>query len=298
MSGGNPDWITIGETSSSDDSTHCSSSDVEEICPALKRTRVEPAPPPQQEEEEEEKQRPAVVVTTAAAPRKSFIMPVHPNFISIEKGWIAIIPRDLIPDDINALLHAKATFDELMALRPAEKGEIIMFGHPQVTPRYTQSYGTPYYFARTLHPALPVPPVIQPLVDWLNSEEVNNMLREFNDDATHPFNQILINWYLDGTQYIGAHSDDERALWPNSPIVSISLGATRKFLITPKEKGTTKKGKAVVREITLKNGQILVMGGAMQKFYKHEVTKPPASEQATTGPRINITLRKMRPAGN
>ncbi len=37
------------------------------------------------------------------------------------------------------------------------------------------------------------------------------------------YNQMLVNWYESGADYIGKHSDDEKALVYNSPIYSFSF---------------------------------------------------------------------------
>ena len=46
---------------------------------------------------------------------------------------------------------------------------------------------------------------------------------------------LLINWYMNGDDYISMHSDDEKQLVNNSPIVSISLGDTRTFILQNNE---------------------------------------------------------------
>ena len=45
------------------------------------------------------------------------------------------------------------------------------------------------------------------------------------------FNHVLINWYNDGSHYIGPHSDSEAQIVEDSPIVSVSLGQERTFRI-------------------------------------------------------------------
>ena len=52
------------------------------------------------------------------------------------------------------------------------------------------------------------------------------------------FNSVLVNWYRDGKDSMGAHSDDESVLGENPVIVSISLGEQRRFYL--KDKATKK----------------------------------------------------------
>ena len=95
------------------------------------------------------------------------------------------------------------------------------------------------------------------------------------------FNGVLLNWYKDGTEYVGAHSDDERDMEDGIPIVALSLGAVRDFVISHKEL-------AVRHVLPLANGSLLSMTGDTQKVAKHSVPKHP---KCTEG-RISLTFRR------
>ncbi len=82
--------------------------------------------------------------------------------------------------------------------------------------------------------------------------------------------------------------DSETALVPSSSIYSFSFGATRDFVITSKQSGATASGQR--RVIPLTHGSLVIMGGEMQKYYKHAVPK----RKACTQPRVNITFRLMK----
>ena len=91
---------------------------------------------------------------------------------------------------------------------------------------------------------------------------------------------MLLNWYPDGQYYINMHSDDEKQIIPQSPIVTISLGAERKFVTEHKE--TREKNTYV-----MKNLDTIVMCGNFQKTHKHGVPK----QLKVKSLRISITLR-------
>ena len=114
---------------------------------------------------------------------------------------------------------------------------------------------------------------------------------------------------------IGLHADDERSLYQDYPILSLSWGGTRRFLFRRKQppppskqkedhnkKGgnaTTKHGKRenneeAVVELWLEDGDLLVMGGTCQKTHKHEVPKWRPTKDPPTSNRINWTLRAFR----
>ena len=101
--------------------------------------------------------------------------------------------------------------------------------------------------------------------------------------AQAEFNSCLLNFYHDGEDGMGWHSDDERELDSQSPIASLSLGATRKFAFKHKQDKTT-------CTLSLENGSALVMHPPTQEFWKHALLKT----KTIHSPRINLTFRKMK----
>ena len=98
-------------------------------------------------------------------------------------------------------------------------------------------------------------------------------------------NSVNMNLYPDQHSKVGMHSDSEdlfQADFSATNIISISLGATRRFILQAKE------GKAV-HEVSLQHGDILTMEGLCQKFYKHALLPSPLP----CGHRINLTFRKI-----
>jgi alkylated DNA repair dioxygenase AlkB len=179
-----------------------------------------------------------------------------------EKSWI-------IKDQIPKFLFID-NFDILWSLHPEEYGQVKIYGKLINTPRWQQCYMRDYTFSGITHKALPLPEEFKPYLEFANSL------------GHGTFNIALINYYGHGGHYIGKHSDNEPVIIPNSPIVSISLGATRTFRIR------NKSNNEIIHDIELKHGTYLVMGGEMQKRYLHEVPKVAKSDQ-----RINITFRQM-----
>ena len=82
-------------------------------------------------------------------------------------------------------------------------------------------------------------------------------------------NSVLVNYYRDGKDSMGWHSDDEKELGINPIIASISLGSSRKF----KMKHNTNKNDDSKIDVTLDHGSLLVMKGATQHFWKHCIPK-------------------------
>ena len=65
------------------------------------------------------------------------------------------------------------------------------------------------------------------------TESLFKLLLKINELIGAEYNGILINKYMDGCDYIGAHSDDETGLDPIG-VVSVSYGAERTFRIRDK----------------------------------------------------------------
>lgn len=110
-------------------------------------------------------------------------------------------------------------------------------------------------------------------------EEVRKRVEK---QAEGSFNSLLLNYYRDGKDSIGWHSDNERELGVNPVVPSISLGEERVFQI----RHTKSKEK---KEYILKHGSLLIMSGTMQHYWQHSVPK----SNKVNGGRINLTFRNI-----
>lgn len=106
------------------------------------------------------------------------------------------------------------------------------------------------------------------------------------DLAHERFNSVLLNYYRDHRDSMGFHSDDEKELGPTPVIASVSLGATRTFVLKHKTRPELKP----VR-LELPSGSLLLMKGHTQKNWKHGIDK----QSRPCGPRINLTFRRIIP---
>ena len=86
---------------------------------------------------------------------------------------------------------------------------------------------------------------------------------------------------------MGYHADDEKELGDRPVIAALSLGATRKFVF--KHKTIRHQNKPVKAALYLKSGQLLVMRGDTQTFWKHSITKTTTVDSG----RISLTFRRM-----
>lgn len=94
------------------------------------------------------------------------------------------------------------------------------------------------------------------------------------------FDAVLCNFYRDGNDCIGWHSDSEKELQIDH-IASLSFGATRKFRL---------KSNASLEEFQLESGSLIYMHHNCQTKYKHCVPV----EKKVKDARINLTFRIMK----
>jgi alkylated DNA repair dioxygenase AlkB len=186
-----------------------------------------------------------------------------------KRSWVI---QGNLPKNIIDLYN----FESLWNLHPEEYGQIKIFNKLINTPRWQQTYCKDYWYSGMLHEALLLPEEFQIFYDWINTLDMGLYSGKFN--------QLLINWYRDGNHYIGKHSDNESQIVKDSPIMSISLGSKRKFIIRDK------KTSDIVLDLEMVNNSYLIMCGEMQKNYTHEVPK----DKKIKDRRINITMRQFK----
>ena len=96
--------------------------------------------------------------------------------------------------------------------------------------------------------------------EWLMSikEEAERL-------AGQSFNAVLLNWYQDGEEYMGWHSDDEKSLGPAPVVAMLSLGASRPFLFRLKANNQIK------HSVELEDASWLVMSASTQVLWQHSL---------------------------
>jgi alkylated DNA repair dioxygenase AlkB len=98
------------------------------------------------------------------------------------------------------------------------------------------------------------------------------------------FDSVWVNLYRDGSDSVAWHGDRNAKILTNPMVVTVSLGARRRFLL--REKGTTR----TVHQLEPGLGDLVVMGGACQHEWEHTVPKT----RRPVGPRMSVTIRHSR----
>lgn len=164
-------------------------------------------------------------------------------------------------------------FRELLEEVKWEQREVTVYGKKHLQPRLVAWFGNPNtsysYAGITLHPS----PWIAPIL------EIKAACEKLTGIT---FNSVLLNQYRDGSDTVGWHSDDEPELGPNPTIVSVSLGAKRRFDLRHKATKETVK-------VPLPAGSVLVMTGQTQAKWAHQIPRT----KKVNEPRINLTFRQV-----
>jgi alkylated DNA repair dioxygenase AlkB len=182
-------------------------------------------------------------------------------WLEIEPGWIPGPEADRL----------------LVALRDGlawEQREIVLYGKRIMQPRLIAWGGERAY--RYSGQTLEARPLAPPLLPVLEAVQVR----------THvPFNHVLVNRYRDGLDSMGFHADDEAELGENPQVATVSLGATRSFVLRPR------RGRDLEPlRYDLPHGSLLIMGGTCQRQYHHGIPKQPSVRDE----RISLTFRWLR----
>ena len=177
------------------------------------------------------------------------------------------------PHFIN-VIQSDLLFQELLQSIPWQQDAIKVFGKVHEQPRLTALFGNEgksYSYSNIK---------MQPH-SW------NTVLLDLKQKVAAvsetDFTTVLLNLYRDGKDSNGWHADNEKELGNNPAIASLSFGAERHFHLQHN------KDKSLKLKILLEHGSLLVMKGATQHFWKHQIPKT----AKPIGSRINLTFRSI-----
>lgn len=180
---------------------------------------------------------------------------------------------DYLPQWVGAEV-ADRWLNDLMRQTPWSQPQIKLYGRSFSVPRLVAWYGDAdvgYRYSGLVH---------EPLL-W------TPLLAEIREQAQQRIGQrldgVLLNLYRDGQDAMGWHSDDEPELGPEPLVVSLNLGATRRFDF--RRKGASR----IEYSIELEHGSLLVMSGPTQHYWQHQI----ARTRKVSEPRLNLTFRQI-----
>lgn len=206
---------------------------------------------------------------------------IEPELIAVDGGTLVLIEDWLDP------IAAEQWFSRLRQTTAWEQSSIVMAGKPVRIPRLNAWYGDPgmaYAYSGKRFEALPWSEALGRL-----KAKVQQTVDGYTLNPTSPgqqthfeINSALLNLYRNGNDSVAWHSDNEPELGPCPQIASVSLGATRRFVL----KHRRDESKI---ELALSGGSLLLMLGDIQGRWWHSVPKT----RKPVGERINLTFRQV-----
>lgn len=195
-----------------------------------------------------------------------------------------LLPYDGQVNDLGIVIeNSSELYQTLLHQLPWQSDVVTLFGKTHITTRqivWMGDEGLSYAYSGHQRQAVP----------WTDSvfhvkQLIEQQLATIGIDIT--FNSCLLNYYPSGEDGMGYHADDEKELGSQPVIAALSLGATRKFVF--KHKTSRHNNKPVKVELLLESGQLIVMHGDTQTYWKHTITKTKTVAEG----RISLTFRQM-----
>ena len=204
-------------------------------------------------------------------------------------NWVAV---DTIPEII--LLNCTENFENIWNLHPKSKSSIIMHESDIDAHRYMQSYmSTPPFEKVDLKRSsymfsgldgvekIDVPTPFKKLLEYVNMK------------YGHNYNQIVVNWYENGKDYLPMHSDwteDKSKPFEVTMITLCEITGIRDLILL-KKREFERLGCADHHSFKLSNGTLITLGGMTNTYYGHGINY----DKDITGRRIGITFRHFTP---
>lgn len=182
---------------------------------------------------------------------------------------ISYCPHFLPADEANRY------FGLFVETVPWQQDTITVFGKTYPQPRLTALYGDngkPYAYSNIIMKPHTYTPELRALKELVERHVQTR------------FTSCLLNLYRDGKDSNGWHADNEKELGSNPIIASLSLGQERTFHLKHR------KTKSLKHRMVLEHGSLLLMQGATQHHWLHQIPKT----SKKVGPRVNLTFRIIR----
>jgi alkylated DNA repair dioxygenase AlkB len=171
-------------------------------------------------------------------------------------SWVEIVP--------GWLSGAQSLLESLQSAVPWQQHDRRLFDQTFREPRMTAEYRT---------------------LTEVSSQTLLGCVKALSDHYGVVYDSLWLNLYRDGQDSTGWHRDRFSCRQPECIVPVLTLGATRRFLIKPRNGGASMAFKP-------NSGDLVVMGGRSQENWLHSVPKDPA----VTGSRMSINFQSSAQA--
>lgn len=220
---------------------------------------------------------------------------INEKIIYLNENKTAYLKVEYLPHSL--IKYGEDNYEKMFNLHPQDKHKIIMGKEEKSVHRWQQSY-------------LKTPPHTEELLEnrsymysgydmTKNNDELPKYFQKYYDfmvQKNKAYNQVVVNWYQDGNDFIAYHANCESGMIPDAEIATISLygiiddedsSLYRTFSVIPKDTNVDHLYEKV--NILARNGTIITMCGATQKDFKHGIEKEDQWVQSM----ISICFRQL-----
>ncbi|CAE6361500.1 unnamed protein product [Rhizoctonia solani] len=237
------------------------------------------------------KRKPQVTLSPQPAKRSKLLKPdleeveggfkqFHPTKEFSDKHGLNLEGADVYyQEDFIPLELANEWYEQLNELDTWYRPTLKVYGRDVIQSRLIAAYATDAdltvkYSGHPVTLHTEYPPVLRAIQDQVETQ------------LGVTFNHVMLNKYEDGSVYIGKHSDTKE----NKVIASVSLGAVRTFIMSPKSTSRNKASKSApssTKRWDLANGSLVVMQGDTQENWK---VIPWSSDELSAKTNPNVCL--------
>lgn len=203
-----------------------------------------------------------------------------------------------LPEDLKKSL--KNDFKNLMGLAPTELGKVLVYDKDLGKHIEKQIY-------RKFRSYLNVPKLDTTIkksymFSGFKEQEIDNDVPkqfvpavEYIKELDEKYNQLVVNWYEEGKQFIEMHSDCTAKMIESHSVAVVTLTDVdhnyRTFNVEAKTLENVEDSTLLISKLSvpLQNGQILIMGGKFQDNFRHGIPQSSAE-----GSRISLTFRQIK----
>ena len=146
---------------------------------------------------------------------------------------------------------------------------------------------SPYQYSKATQNLLPLPLSESPIV--------TKVLQMVNSRFGVTFNSVLVNRYYDKNAVLKWHKDDEDVVNNALPIISLSIGAVRRFALSDSR---TPAGRTKIYTVPLEPNSVFVMQPGVQSEFYHTLQCGRGSYPNECGRRYSLTFRHLHPSAS
>lgn len=173
-------------------------------------------------------------------------------------SWVEVVP--------GWLSGSQLLLKRLATAVPWRQRDRRLFEQTFIEPRLTAEYRSP---------------------DEVSDGSLNEAMRALSQHYGVVYDSLWLNLYRDGQDSTGWHRDRFSCRLPECIVPVLTLGATRRFLVKPRNGGTSlifKPG----------SGDLIVMGGRAQQDWVHCVPKEPGIAECRISVNFQSSMQARR----